>query len=66
MNLTADTAKREIKGKIASGVFPKKTRNAEIMATLNSATTSKNNLGDDEIRKAKNAKLSLFWISFLK
>ena len=24
MNLTIDTAKREIKGKIASGVFPRK------------------------------------------
>ena len=50
MNLTADTAKREIKGKMASGVLPNKIRNAEIKATLNNAMTSKNNLGDPEIR----------------
>jgi hypothetical protein len=50
MNLTADTAKREIKGKIAFGVFTIKIRNTEIMATENSATTSKNNLGDAETR----------------
>jgi hypothetical protein len=50
MNLTADIAKREIKGKITSGVFPIKIRNTEIMATLNSATTSKNILGVNEIR----------------
>ncbi len=50
MNLTADIAKRETKGKIVFGVFPIKIRNAEIMTTENSATTSKNNLGDVEIR----------------
>ncbi len=50
MNLTADIAKRETKGKIVFGDFSKKIKNVEIMATLNSATTSKNNLGDVEIR----------------
>ena len=50
INLTADTAKREIKGKMLSGDLPKKIRNTIIMATLNSATTSKNNLGDVETR----------------
>ena len=66
INLTVDTAKREIKGKIVSGVFPKKIRNVEIIATLNRATTSKNNLGVCEIRLAKNVIPSEFWTSFLK
>ena len=66
INLTADTAKREIKGKMLSGDLPKKIRNTIIMATLNSATTSKNNLGVCEIRLAKNVIPSEFWTSFWK
>ena len=66
INLTADTAKRDITGKIVAGVFPNKIRDTEIMATLKRATTSKNNLGVCETRLAKNAISSLFLTIFLK